>query len=404
MAEIKSNLSILVIDDEPFVLGMVIRILNKLGYINVDTANNGSVALGKLITVDTPYELIICDLNMPEMDGVAFMGHAHESGFTGGMILLSGEDTRMLETALGLAKVHELNVLGALKKPLQLKEIEELLDGFEPNLSEEHHLVPEKSISEQDLLDGIKLSTNNKLHLVYQPKVSVQTGEIVGVETLARWWNRDRGVLGPAAFIPIAESSGHIDSLTNLIYIGALEQAAEWADQGRKLRTAVNFSVHSFSNSEFCQFILSAEAKYGLGPDNFVLEITETQAMSLPTDCLEALMTLRLKKFGLSIDDFGTGNSSLVQLKNIPFTEMKIDRAFVHGAAKDHSALAILETSISLAKKLGMEIVAEGAETREDWDLAEKLGCDYVQGFYCAKPMRNEDLVDFMDNWDGPHS
>jgi len=137
--------------------------------------------------------------------------------------------------------------------------------------------------------------------------------------------------------------------------------------------------------------------------DQIVLEVTETQAMTIAVDCLEALIKMRLKRFALSIDDFGTGSSSLAQLKNIPFTELKIDRAFVNGAAHDTSALAILETSISLAKKLGMEIVAEGAETREDWDLVEKLGCDYVQGFYCAKPMPNEELIEFMDNWTGPH-
>ena len=113
---------------------------------------------------------------------------------------------------------------------------------------------------------------------------------------------------------------------------------------------------------------------------------------------------MRLNRFGLSIDDFGTGNSSLAQLKNIPFTELKVDRAFVTGAATNESALAILEASISLARKLEMVVVAEGVETRQDWDLVADLGVDFVQGFYCARPMSNSDLMTFMDNWTGPHS
>lgn len=403
MVEDRSKISILLIDDEPFVVSLAVKVLDSLGYTRVETANNGNEALGKLVTSVAPYDLIISDLNMPEMNGVEFMRHASHSGFQGGMILFSGEDSRMLETALGLARAHGINILGALHKPLEPKELEKLVNSYEPEVSEERHYSPEKSISENELIDGIKGSADNRLHLVYQPKIDVKSGEVTGVETLARWWNKDRGILGPATFIPIAEASGQIDNLTNEIYKDALEQAVEWSRQGRQLRTAINISVNSFSNPEFCNFLIDTKNRNKLDFEQIVFEVTETQAMSLPEDCLEALMSLRLKRFGLSIDDFGTGSSSLAQLKNIPFSEMKIDRAFIHGAAGDPSALAILETSVDLARKLNMEIVAEGAETREDWDLVEQLGCDYVQGFYCAKPMRNEDLIVFLDSWTGPH-
>jgi len=110
-------------------------------------------------------------------------------------------------------------------------------------------------------------------------------------------------------------------------------------------------------------------------------------------------MKMRLKRFGLYIDDFGTGNSSLAQLRNIPFTEMKIDGAFVHGAVTDPSARAILEASIGLARKLEIDIVAEGVETIKEWDLVKSLGCDYAQGFYCAHPMRSEELPEYIENW-----
>jgi EAL domain-containing protein (putative c-di-GMP-specific phosphodiesterase class I) len=110
-----------------------------------------------------------------------------------------------------------------------------------------------------------------------------------------------------------------------------------------------------------------------------------------------------MKKLGLSIDDFGIGHSSMEQLKRIPFTELKVDRTFVGGATHDASARAMVESCVDLGKKLNMQIVAEGVETREDWDLVASLGCDFVQGYYCARPMDAEDLLEFVRNWTGPH-
>lgn len=399
----KSSLSILVVDDDPLIIAVAVQALRRLGYKNIETANDGSAALDLLTAPGALFEIIICDLNMPGMDGLEFMRHVDTNDFEGGIILLSGEDKRILETATNLARSRKLNVLGALEKPINPEVLDALISSFVRNASGRSHFSSQKPITEEELRDGIRGSSENKLLLVYQPKVDVKTGEIIGVETLARWWNAQRNVLGPGAFIPLAEETGLIDELTNEIYLKATIQAAEWKQQGRNLKISINFSVNSFSKSQFCNYIVEIAEKYGVAPDQIILEVTETQAMTIAPDCLEALMRMRLKRFGLSIDDFGTGNSSMAQLKDIPFTELKIDRAFVNGAANDASALAILETSINLAVKLGMNIVAEGAETREDWDLVERLGCDCVQGFYCARPMSNEDLIKFIDSWTGPH-
>lgn len=403
MTDEKNKLSILLVDDDPFVVNIAVKVLNRLGYENIETAENGKTALEMLLDNNDRHDIIILDLNMPEMDGVEFMGHANNSGFDGGIILLSGEDRRMLETALSLAKTHNLNVLGALTKPINLGVLKNMLNKFETVSKEVRQYSPQNPITEEELKDGIKGSANNEPLLVFQPKISIRTGEIVSVETLARWRHAERGILGADTFIPLAEKTGLIDELSHKIYRKAIIQSSEWAMQGRKLTTAINFSVNSFSKREFTEFLVDIAKQYGVSFEKIILEITETQAMTIAVDCLEALIGMRLKRFGLSIDDFGTGNSSMAQLKDIPFTELKVDRAFVNGAANNASSLAILETSIHLARKLGMKIVAEGAETREDWDLVEQLGCDYVQGYYCAKPMGNEELIKFMDAWTGPH-
>ena len=241
------------------------------------------------------------------------------------------------------------------------------------------------------------------LELVFQPKVSVTDGQVKGVETLARWNHAERGILGPGAFIPLAEKSGLIHDLTYAIHKKAMAQQGEWLANGIDMKVSVNIAVNSFSIENFSDFLMNTALEQGVDLSRVVIEVTETQVMADATSCLEIMMKLRMKKMGLSIDDFGTGNSSMEQLKRIPFTELKIDRAFVYGAANDSGARAILESSVNLAKNLKMETVAEGAENREDWDLVESLGVDLVQGYYCAKPMPNEQFMKFLEDWTGPH-
>ncbi len=404
MTQASNDMSILLIDDDPFYSQLAVEVLNNLGFDEVAVANDGNTGLNCLTGTDLHYDVVICDLNMPEMNGVEFIRHASQTGFDGGIILLSGENKRMLETAYGVAKTHDANILGAMAKPINPDELREAMGRLQPNGQSKRSFVPQAPITETQLRDGIDGSADDEVKLVFQPKIEVMSGKIVGVETLARWWNRDRGILGPGAFIPLAEEKQLIDDLTNTIYLKAVQQAAKWQAEHIELRTAINFSVNSFSRQEFCDFLTATVQQEGIDPSRLLLEITETQAMSIAVDCLESIIGMRLNRFGLSIDDFGTGNSSLAQLKNIPFTELKVDRAFVNGAAQNESSLAILEASISLARKLEMVVVAEGVETREDWDLVEQLGVDYVQGFYCAKPMTNEELMSFMAKWTGPHA
>lgn len=393
---------ILVVDDETFALKMAVRILNTLGYTCIATASNGHHALQAIQTSERPFELVLCDLNMPQMDGVELMHRLLELGFEGGLVLISGEDERILDTALGHVLTQNLNVLGAIAKPIMPEALDRMLCRYRRKV-EQRQYRPEPSLHLEELRAGIAGSPDSYPVLVFQPKVEIRTGKVSGVETLARWHHAERGLLGPGAFIPLAEDSGLIDELTRVIYRQAVEQTAQWHRQGIYLATSVNISVNSFSTPGFAEFLVNTAEEAGVHPAYLILEATETQVMENAFNCTEILMRLRMKKFGLSIDDFGTGNASLSQLMKIPFSEMKIDRCFINRASSNDSARAIVETSVALAKRLRMSIVAEGAETREDWDLVEGVGCDYLQGFYCAKPMHNEELMAYMAQWSGPH-
>jgi EAL domain-containing protein (putative c-di-GMP-specific phosphodiesterase class I) len=188
----------------------------------------------------------------------------------------------------------------------------------------------------------------------------------------------------------------------------ALVHAKVWQEAGLALRVAINVSMDNFSSLDFVDFIAGIAAEVGVPPQGVVLEVTESRLMGDRRAPLEALARLRLKHFHLSIDDFGTGHSSLTQLRNIPFDELKIDQSFVHGAWMDKTLRAIYDASLSLANQLGMEVVAEGVEDQEDWDFLRRTGCHLAQGYFIARPMPAADLFGWIETWndqqgDGPN-
>jgi EAL domain-containing protein (putative c-di-GMP-specific phosphodiesterase class I) len=159
------------------------------------------------------------------------------------------------------------------------------------------------------------------------------------------------------------------------------------------------YQMDNLASLDFLNFVAESTEKLGVAPHNVVLEVTETRLMQDTRAPLEILTRLRLKRFRLSIDDFGTGHSSLAQLRDIPFDELKIDQGFVHGAWKDETLRAMYDASLSLARQLDMEVVAEGVEDRNDWDLLCRTGCDLAQGTFMSQPMLAADLPDWIEKW-----
>ncbi len=386
------NIHIMIVDDEPSILALASRHLKKMGFSNITSCQSGQSALEKYQEDTGLFDIIISDLNMPEMNGVEFLRHLSEEDYSGGIILLSGEDERILEVAQDLAKARNLNVLGYISKPFERKSLESLLSQYSlqaPKISTP--LLDE--ISEEELRAGMN---GDDLLIAFQAKKSLATGKVTGVEALARWNHSERGLLPPYTFIPLAERCQLIDELTYSIYRKTLSQISTWLKKDIILEVSINISVNSFTKDGFVDFLIQTAEQYNVKPDLIVFEITESQIMENTLECLEKLIQLRMNKFKLSIDDFGTGHSNMAQLKNAPFTELKIDRAFVNGGCTDPTARTILESSIDLAKKLDIFIVAEGVETKEELSMVEKLGCDQIQGFYIAKPLLANEFEKFI--------
>lgn len=385
---------ILVVDDEPLVLEGMRAMLARMGYGNIEITDRAKDALGRLDNGDCP-ELILLDLNMPEVDGMAFVRGLVDRKYRGHLILISGEDERILQTVQHLIRAHGIDVLGHLQKPVPKQALAALLEGWKPR--PERRSRPGRA---QYGADAVREAIDrDQLELHYQPKVSVHDGEFVGVEALVRWRHPVDGLIYPDQFIAVAEEHGLIDDLTRCVLRAAIRQGHAWRDQGLTLRIAVNVSMDNLSALDFADFAASLAKAEKLEPEFLTLEVTESRLAQDMRGPLETLTRLRIKRFGLAIDDFGTGHSSLAQLRDIPFDELKIDRSFVHGVARNDTVRAIHAASVGMAKQLRMRIVAEGVEDAEDWEFLKTSGADYAQGYFIGRPMPAADIATWRDGW-----
>lgn len=391
----KSAVSVLVLDDEQFMLNLLRRMLKNLGFTRVVSCDSGQCALKHVDSADGAPELILSDLNMPEMDGVEFVRKLVERGYSGSLILVSGEDDRVLQSVEKLARAHRVTVLGRLSKPPTPEKLAALLQKWSPPAGA-GPLAGKTSYGAGEVRAAI---LNGELVNYYQPKVAVASGELIGVESLVRWRHPQNGMVFPDQFIGVAEAHGLIDDLTRVVLGSALVQLKTWQETGLALRVAVNVSMDNLALLDFPDFVATQAAAAGVRAKDVVLEVTESRLMRDLRAPLEILTRLRLKRFGLSIDDFGTGHSSLAQLRDIPFDELKVDRSFVHGAYADDTSGAIYQASLGLAKQLDMDIVAEGVEDQADWDFLRRTGCDLAQGYFIGKPMPAGDLPAWIEGW-----
>jgi EAL domain-containing protein (putative c-di-GMP-specific phosphodiesterase class I)/CheY-like chemotaxis protein len=375
-------MTILVVDDDELTLDLMGLSLGEIGCNNFAMDASGQAALARL---DDGYaaDVIFCDLNMPQMDGVELIRHLARRQFAGGVILLSGEDWRIMKTCEELGLAFGLEMLGSLQKPFQPDDIARLLSRLHARKAAPS-AVRGEPILPDELRAGIE---SGQIVAWFQPQLCIRTLKLVAVEALARWQHPTRGLVPPMAFIPIAEEHGLIDAMMAAVYQDAMHHVGRWNRLGYDLRVAVNLSTDNLNSHKLPEQLERWSREAGVAPQSVMIEITESRLSKNIALSLEILTRLRLKGFGLSIDDFGTGYSSMEQLHRMPFNELKIDRGFVHGAATDSRSRAVFESSVELGRKLRMSTVAEGVETAEDFNLTRELEADLVQGFYFSKPL-----------------
>jgi diguanylate cyclase (GGDEF)-like protein len=235
-----------------------------------------------------------------------------------------------------------------------------------------------------------------QFHLEYQPKLNLDSGLITGLEGLVRWRHPKRGRVNPAEFIPLAEQTGFMRELTSWVVAEGAHFAAELAAQEMEICVSVNVSAQDIEAPEFAESIKQILAQEELDPERLCLEITETGVISETENALNNLHAVGRMGVKLSVDDFGTGYSSLKQLQALPVNELKIDRAFVSGMSESHHNATIVNSTVEMARQLGMKVVAEGVETVSEMRALASMGCDEIQGFYLARPMAPAEVISWI--------
>jgi diguanylate cyclase (GGDEF)-like protein len=238
--------------------------------------------------------------------------------------------------------------------------------------------------------------SNGQIVLYFQPKADLRTGQIVGVEALARWDHPRFGVVGPTEFVPIAEQTGLIGPLTTCVLNKALAQLRQWSESGHDLSVAVNLSARSFLDTQLAVEIPALLERHGVAPARLELELTESMLMHDPQRAQATLERLKSIGVTLAVDDFGTGYSSLANLRRLPVDVIKIDKAFVIDMETSPSDAAIVSATVDLAHSLGLRAVAEGVESDEVWRRLSALGCDIAQGFHVSRPLPARDLAPLL--------
>jgi EAL domain-containing protein (putative c-di-GMP-specific phosphodiesterase class I)/CheY-like chemotaxis protein len=391
-AEVLPCLAIL--DDDVALCAFMGDVAQMTGY-RVVSANDGRM-LSTLL--EQQPALLLLDLGMADMDGIEVIRLLAQMAFAGSLVIVSGLSASILNAARTLAELQNLRVAGVLTKPIRADALRAMLQALHAPQPVPAARQAAPVIALTDLVRGM---ANDELILHYQPQVRLLDGAWVGVEALVRWQHPKHGLLYPDAFIGLAENGGLALQLTRKVIAIALGEFGTVADAlGFQGNLSLNLPPVAMTDVHFPESVIDAIARSGSGKIKLTFELTETSVPPDPAMALDILTRLALKGFTLSIDDFGTGHSSLENLQYLPFSELKIDLGFVRVAETSTSARAIVENSIALGRQLGLLVLAEGVENASLWRWLQGSSCDLAQGYFIARPMALEHLAAWQSEWE----
>ena len=392
------NPRVLIIDDEEAICDLIEAVAESAGFRAVSASRPDAIAA----SLDGEFDLVVLDLSLGLVDGIEVMTDlgARRKGLP--LILVSGADQSLLESAGRIAEMHKLRVIGTFSKPVPLDVLRAaMLEWSEVTLRSLDPTGPKVVIKPDELLDP------DHLYLAYQPKVSAADGRVLGAEALIRWKHGEHGEVSPAILVSIIEREGRTAELLDAVMNMAARDRSSHRALGELDDISLNISVLDLDDERLprrAQRILTAVAP----AENWTFEVTESSPIVEMTPSLSILTRLRLAGFRLAVDDFGTGTSNYERLLVAPFTELKIDRALVRrlrGAGVE--ADPMVRSSVEVGHSLGLKVIAEGVETSEQYDVVRSLGCDVIQGFLIARPVPPAEFGSAIARWgrsdDNPH-
>jgi len=370
--------NVLIVDDDPI---QCITLKIQLTHFFVEEIRVAqSVENGLALAERHQFDLIFCDLAMPEVDGLVFLNKLNEMGYKGKICLLSGHDNSIIGLARMMCKQLGLNIIGAQTKPISNHDLASLLNEDHGHKTSDTVSAAVMQFLRADLDNAFE---SNQLVNFYQPQCLFDGQAANGHEVLIRWDHPEYGFISPLAFLPIIEQEKwHIR-----LFFYVLEQALQDYTLGNLTGSlSVNAAHANFDDPNFAFEVMDYCERYQFDPSSLIIEMTEMEVYKHNPTMFENFARLRLNNVELAIDDFGAGYSSLIKLADLPFTEMKIDRALIKSCHRDDRKSAILSLIVSMAKQLNMRLVAEGVEDLETWTHLSTMGIDLCQGYYTGRP------------------
>jgi len=372
-------------------------ILVHLGVGRITQAPDGHTALRHFSAGITPaVDIAIIDLALPGMDGLELIRRLADAHCRAGIIIVGAQTNAVLFSVETMADAYGINVLGAIGKPVIGARLEALIANYAAPDDRPGARAAEKPLSFAEVGQGLQA---REFDPFFQPKIELETGQVKGLEMFARWRHPLFGVLGPASFMQALEDNRRIDFLDWSMIEKSVAACRLLHDQGIPISFSINVDQGTLAHPQFMEQVDACLARHRIMPDYITFEMTESAVLTTDPHFLERLLRLRMRGFGLAIDDYGTGRSNLQLLARIPFSELKIDRSFVDGASKKQAIGTVLRSCLGLARSLDRRSVAVGVETKQDWDFLQGLGCTYAQGYYIAKPMPVEEFPAWLADW-----
>jgi EAL domain-containing protein (putative c-di-GMP-specific phosphodiesterase class I)/FixJ family two-component response regulator len=385
----------IVVDDDPSMCDFVALIAADQGLSVVSITDPRKFKAAYSADID----LIFLDLLMPSIDGIQLLRFLADNQSQAVIVIMSGVDQDILTAAENIATDHGLRTLGLLTKPLSPANLISMIDRFKSMVVANSHKsgfadgMARGGSDELPSLNELRdVIANRGLEVFYQPKVSLGERRASGAEALVRWNHPSKGFIPPDYFVPFAEKYDLIDDLTQVVVESVFAFSQNWLAANAPIHFSINLSQFNLADLALPQKLADLAQKYGVPSGSFTLEITETGLITHSKNDLDVLTRLRLKGFQLSIDDYGTGHSSLARLSKMPFRELKIDKIFVDRCDTDRDSQIITMNTIELAKRLGLRVVAEGIEKESQMAVLHDLGCDQGQGYLFSKPLAHDDF------------
>lgn len=373
--------------------------LLEQGFAQVDMANRGQQALSLL--AQRQYDAIVLDLDMPDMDGMQFIQLLSTQHPGMPLAITSAWPARMMESASQMARSRQLVVLGSFPKPFSASAAQALAAALTQAHQRSTAPAPEATATHALPLDAASLGAaidNGQLSAWFQPKLSLTDARICGAEALVRWQHPRLGVISPGQFLPAISAAGLDLRLLQHVLDDALHAYRLWLHAGYRVPLSVNLASHLLDDTTLPDQLQAQVEALGVPCQDITFELLEDSRTSDPGDFFMGASRLRLKGFGLAQDDFGIGYSSMQTLTSVPYTELKIDRSFVTGAAEDAHGVqaAAIHAAVELGQRLGMCVTAEGVETQTELALVRAAGCHCAQGYWISAAVPRERMTDLL--------